>query len=244
MCTREHQHEQHRAAPRRAARRSAAACSARPADRRSSRSCELAADERHVVHEVGADGHGPVRELVPRQQVPGEREREREQQQHHADHPVELARLLVRAGVEHAHEVQRDDEHHEVRRPAVHVADQLPEADAGLQVLHVAVRAVDRRRVHEHQVHAGDEQDAEQHRGDEPEPERVADPQHALRDLDRVHVQEEVAERLQRAAARRVELRVAEHRAPRVAALHACRDAVVDRRAARFERVAIVVSHA
>ena len=205
---------------------------------------QLAADQRDVVHEIRADRDRPVRQLVPGQQVAGEREREREQQQHHADHPVELARLLVGAGVEHAHEMQRDDEHHEVRRPAVHVPDQLPEAHAGLQVLHVAVRRADRRRVHEHQVDAGDEQDAEEHRRDEAEPERVAHAQHALRDLDRVHVQEDVAERLERATAWRVELRVTEHRTPRVAALDPRGDAVVDRRAAGLELVEVDVSHA
>ena len=99
---------------------------------------------------------------------------ERQQQQHHADDPVELARLLVGAGVEDANEVQRDDEHHQVRRPAVHVPDELSESDAGLQVLHVAVGRADRRRVHEHEVHAGDEQDAEEHCGDEAEAQRVA----------------------------------------------------------------------
>ena len=170
--------------------------------------------------------------------------REREQQQHHADHPVELARLLVRAGVEHAHEVEADDEHHEVRGPAVDVPDQLPEADAGLEVLHVAVRGADRRRVHEHQVHARDEQYPEQHRRDEAEAERVAQAQHALGDLDRVEVEEEVAERLERAASRRVELRVAEHRAPRVAALDPGGEAVVDRRPTGFELVEVDVSHA
>ena len=168
---------------------------------------------------------------------------ERDQQEHHADHPVELAWLLVGAGVEDAHEMQSDDEHHEVRRPPVDVPDQLSEADAGLEVLHVAVGRADRRRVHEHQVDAGHEQDAEQHRGDEAEPERVPDPQHALGDLDRIQVQEEVAERLQGAAPWRVELRVAEHRTVRVAALDPRGDSVVDRRAAGFEPVEIDVSH-
>ena len=76
-------------------------------------------------------------------------------------------------------------------------------------------------------------QDAEQHRDDEAEPERVAHPQHPGRDLDRVQVQEEVGERLERPTSRRVELWVAEHRAPHVAALDPGGDAVVDRRASR-----------
>ena len=139
---------------------------------------------------------------------------ERDQQQHDADDPVELARLLVGAGVEDAHHVEEDDEHHQVGRPPVHVADELAEADARLEVLHVAVGGARRRRVHEHQVDAGDRQDPEQHRGDVAEPERVPQAQDPRRHLHRVDVQEEVAERLQGAPARRVELWMAEHRAP------------------------------
>ncbi len=201
----------------------------------------LAAEQRDVVHESRSDRHRPVRELVPGQQVSGEGEREREQQEHHADHPVELAWRLVGAGVEHAYEMQEDDQHHEVRGPAVDVPDQLAEADAGLQVLHVAVRGADRRRVHEHQIDAGDEQDAEQHRRDEAQPVRVPVPEHPLRDLDRVEVQEEVAERLKGAASGRVELRVAEHRPVRLTALDPRGDAVIHGCAARFEPVAVDV---
>ena len=73
-----------------------------------------------------------------------------------------------------------------------------------------------RRRVEEHEVHAGQHEDDEQHGDDEPEPERVAHAQHTRRDLHRVEVQEEVRERLQRPTAWRVEVGVAEHRAPRV----------------------------
>jgi hypothetical protein len=93
----------------------------------------------HVVDEVGADRDGPVAELVPRQQVAGEGEAEGGDEQAHAEHPVELAGVLVRAREEHPDEVQDDDHHHQVGRPPVDVADELPEADAGAQALHVAV---------------------------------------------------------------------------------------------------------
>ena len=87
--------------------------------------------EGHVVDEVGADGDRPVAQLVPRQEVAGEGQAEREHQQDDADDPVELARLLVGTRVERPHQVEDDGEHHEVGRPPVHVADQLAEADAG-----------------------------------------------------------------------------------------------------------------
>ena len=176
-----------------------------------------------VVDEIGPDGDRPVAQLVPREQVAGEGQAEREHQQHHTDDPVELPRLLVRAGEERPHQMEDHDEHHQVGRPPVHVADELTEPDAGLELLHVAVRGADRGRVEEHQVDAGDDQDPEEHRGDEAEAERVADPQHPRRDLHRVQVQEEVGERLQGATARRVERRVTEHRPPEVAALDPAR---------------------
>ena len=177
------------------------------------------AEERHVLDQVGADGDGPVAELVPRQQVPGEGERQREHEERHPEDPVELARALVGPGEEGPDQVQHHDEHHQVGGPPVHVADQLPESDAGAQVLHVAVRRAHRRRVEEHEVDPGDHQDDEQHRGDEAEPERVADAQHPGGNLHRVEVQEEVRERLERTTPRRLEGRVAEHRPPDVASL-------------------------
>src|SRR2546429_3032055 len=67
----------------------------------------VAEDRRRAAH-VGADGHRPDGQLVPRQQVAGEREQQRQHEQDHADHPVELARRLVRAGQEHAEHVQPD----------------------------------------------------------------------------------------------------------------------------------------
>ncbi len=202
------------------------------------------ADDRDVVDEVRTDRNRPVAQLVPGKQVAREGEAEREQQQHHADGPVELARLLVRARVEHADHVQRDDEHHEMRRPSVDVADQLTEADPGLQTLHVAVGGGRGRRVDEHQVHARDQQDPEEDRSDEPEAERIAQSQHPSRNLDRVDVQEEVAERLQRAPTRRVELRMTEHRAPHVAALHAPDQSAGRSGDVRLERITGFIGHA
>src|ERR1700726_2618486 len=93
------------------------------------------------------------------------------------------------------------DEHHQMCCPAVHVPDQLAEADTGLQVLHVAVGGADRRGVDEHEVYAGDEQDSEEHSRDESETERIPQAQHAVRNLHGVDVQEDVAERLKRSPA-------------------------------------------
>ena len=58
---------------------------------------QVRADERAGAVDVHAHDRRPVGALVERQQVAGERHRHRQDQQHDADHPVELARVLVGA---------------------------------------------------------------------------------------------------------------------------------------------------
>ena len=92
------------------------------------------------VRQVGADdrprgvdvhGHhgGPEGALVERQQVAGQAHHQREHQQHHADHPVQLARVLVRAEEEGPAHVQEDQDDHHRRAPLVHAAHELAEED-------------------------------------------------------------------------------------------------------------------
>src|SRR5438067_8155851 len=52
-------------------------------------------EQRRRARHVGANRHCPDGELIPGKQIPGEREQERQREQVHADHPVELARRLV-----------------------------------------------------------------------------------------------------------------------------------------------------
>src|ERR1039458_8994427 len=54
------------------------------------------APQRSVTADVRPHRDGPESELVPWQKIAGERESQGEQEQHHADHPVELPRPLVR----------------------------------------------------------------------------------------------------------------------------------------------------
>src|SRR5579862_766311 len=61
---------------------------------------------------VRAHGHCPDRQLIPRQQVPGETEEQREDQQDDTDDPVEFAGRLVGTGQEYAEHVQPDGDHH------------------------------------------------------------------------------------------------------------------------------------
>ena len=139
----------------------------------------LRPEDREVRDDARPDRDRPERELVPRQQVAGEGEGEREQQQQHADDPVELARRLVGAGEEDPAHVQEDDRDHAVRGPAVRVAQEHPERDRVLEVLHAAVRRGRVRDVVQHQREAGDRQAHEQEEADEAEAERVRGAQDA-----------------------------------------------------------------
>ena len=118
-----------------------------------------------------------------------------------ADDPVELARRLVGAGEEHPAHVQEDDRDHAVRGPAVRVAQEHPERDRVLEVLHAAVRRGRVRDVVQHQREAGDRQAHEQEEADEAEAERVGRPQHADPHARRVDVQARGSRASPRAAA-------------------------------------------
>src|SRR5439155_250023 len=82
----------------------------------------LVADDRVRARHVGADRHGPDRELVPGQQVAGEREEERQDEEHDPDAPVELPGRLVRAGHEDAEQVQPHGDDHRGGAAAVELA--------------------------------------------------------------------------------------------------------------------------
>ena len=169
---------------------------------------ELLRDERRVPGERRAHGHGPDRELVPRQQVAGERQPEGEEQQDHADDPVELARRLVRARVEHARHVQRHAEHHQVGTPSVEVPDEVPQEHGRPDALHVGVGLpaadVGHRPVEEHQEDAGDREQDEQEERQAAQAERVGQLQPVALHLHRVEVVQHVVHRRERAVARRV----------------------------------------
>jgi len=63
---------------------------------RSEEVAQVRADQRTGCGDVVCDDGRPVRALVERQQVARERHHHGEDQQHHTDHPIELARVLVR----------------------------------------------------------------------------------------------------------------------------------------------------
>ena len=88
---------------------------------------QVGADQRAGAVDVHAHDRRPVGALVERQQIAGEGHHHRQDQQHDADHPVELARVLVGAEEERAPHVQEHEDHHHARAPLVHAADELAE---------------------------------------------------------------------------------------------------------------------
>src|SRR5579872_5879007 len=122
----------------------------------------LGAEQRRVAGHIGADGDGPVADLVPRQEVAGEAQQEGGEKEDHANHPVELTRRLIGAMVEDADHVQRDGDDHQVRGPAVHVAHQLAEGDGAVDLLDVAIGDALLGDEIEHQEDAGDGQHQEE----------------------------------------------------------------------------------
>ena len=104
---------------------------------------------------VGHDRR-PEGTLVEGQQVTGETHDHGQDQQHDADDPVHLARVLVGTEEEGPGHVQEDQDDHEAGAPLVEAAHELAEEDL---VGHVGDRGVGlrgRRRVVHRQEHAGD----------------------------------------------------------------------------------------
>ena len=74
-----------------------------------------------------ADDDRPDRRLIPPQQLPRERERESQQEQHRAREPVELAGELVRRHQVRAGHVDPDEQHHRGGAEVVHPAEEPAE---------------------------------------------------------------------------------------------------------------------
>src|SRR5204863_5859225 len=83
-------------------------------------------------------------------------------QQDDAAHPRELARLAIRLQEEDAEEVREREADQQIRRPAVHVANQPPEFDLRDDELHRLVRFGRARPVIEEEENAGEDLYAEE----------------------------------------------------------------------------------
>src|SRR5438270_3587117 len=136
---------------------------------------DLLTEHGGVAHHVRPHRHGPQGQLVPRQQVAGEGEQQRQREQDDADDQVELPWGLVGDVVEDQGIVQEHRQHHQVGGPAVHVPDEQAEGHRRLEGLDVVPRLGRGGPVEEHQEDPGHRQDDEQEERQSSEAERVAD---------------------------------------------------------------------
>src|SRR5688500_2455217 len=160
-------------------------------------------EERSGRGHVRSDRDRPDRELVPREEIPGEREQQGEHEQNDADDPVELAGRLVGAGHEDAEHVDPDGDDHRVRAPAVHFPHDA-EGDLLSQVEDVDERVLDGGAVIEHEEETREGQDEEEEERDPARAPRVAHLDAGLARLDGVQVEHHVAEHREHALAVRV----------------------------------------
>jgi hypothetical protein len=127
--------------------------------------------------QIDPDYGGPVRGLVPRQQVAREPLEHADDQQQHADDPVQLARVLVRAEQEHARHVEEHQDDEDTRAPLVHAAHEPAEREVVCDLLDRLVRAVRIRLVVHREDHACqrlDQERRQRRRAQSVEPVRVA----------------------------------------------------------------------
>ena len=118
---------------------------------------------------------------------------DRQDQQHHADDPVEFTRWFVAAGEEDAEHVQPNRDDHGVGTPAMDLAEQA-ERDRRPQGLHVGVGVFGDGAIVEHQRDASDEFDEEQMETQPPDPPGERGAEDVATDGCRVNVQEEIAQ--------------------------------------------------
>ena len=120
-------------------------------------------DERDVFRNVRADDRRPVRLQIPRQQIAGEAEAERDEEEHDAGDPGAFARLTIGAGEEARQHVQEHDDHHGGSAPVMNAAQQPAGRHLGHDVIDRLISLVRRRVVIHRQEHAGNEHRAEEH---------------------------------------------------------------------------------
>ena len=87
------------------------------------------ADQGETLDHAVDDAQAVAREQVVGERVAGEALGHREDEQHEADHPVQLARLAERACEEHAQHVHADAGDEDERGPVVDLADQEATAE-------------------------------------------------------------------------------------------------------------------
>ena len=124
------------------------------------------AQQRHRGHDIGADRRGEVSQLVPRQQIAGETEAEREQKQEITGNPGHFARRAIRLQHHRAEHVEHQRNDHQVRAPTVDRTDQPAERNLGRQKTNALVGGRFTRLIVHEQEHAGNHLDDEKEHRD------------------------------------------------------------------------------
>src|SRR5204863_5693786 len=117
-----------------------------------------------------------------------------------------------RAGKKHTEHVKLDGNHHQVRCPAMHVAQQFAEGNVVFEVQHITECLHFAGVVVKHQQHTGKSKHDEQVEGDAAHAPGVAVAHRVTIDLGGMQMQENVGEHAQGAIARRVVVFVTEDR--------------------------------
>src|SRR5437016_8577624 len=161
---------------------------------------------------VRADRDGPEAELIVGKNITEERAQQRQNEQDDAHVPIELTRLLVRAGEKHAEHVEFAGDNHQMRGPAMHIAQQFAEGHVVFEIEHISESLHFAGVVIKHQHDAGECEDDEQIKGDAAHAPGVAVANGVTIDFCGMQMQENVGEHAEGAIARRVVVLVAENR--------------------------------
>ena len=97
---------------------------------------DLIPNQGRVTHDVGRHLSRPVALLIPRQQVAGQPEPHRDPEQGQPEPEVELARRFVGPIDHHLHEVQNQENNHELRGPMVNSAQPITARNLLLNMIH------------------------------------------------------------------------------------------------------------
>src|SRR3989475_11680860 len=161
---------------------------------------------------VRAHSNGPEAELIIWKQVAGEGEQQRQHEKDNANVPIELARFFVRAGEKDPEHVKLDGDDHQVRGPAMHVAQQFAEGHVVFEIENVAEGLHFAGVIVKHEEHAGEGEDDKQIERDAAHAPGVAVTYRVTIDFGGMQMEEDVREHAEGAIARRVVVLVAENR--------------------------------
>src|SRR6185437_2201489 len=150
-------------------------------------------EERRSAGHITADRDGPDSQLIPRQQIAGETQQQRQNKQDDADPPIEFSGWLVTAGEEDAIHVQPDRDDHSMRAPTMQLAEDTERGHIA-EDEDVVVGVFERRPIVKHQQHAGHGQFQEHEERQSAHAPGVAERDPALAHRHRMQMQEDVGE--------------------------------------------------